>query len=74
MASSSSNKSHGGSRKVMSWQEKLVSLESETIISFVAARATWHCCGNKCMAKIKELQDDGVQMIRTLREARLAGT
>lgn len=62
---------HGGTRKVLSWEQKLELLEDDIIVAFVDT-ATCGCKLN-CMQKIRDLQHDGVGMVHELRGARLAG-
>ena len=71
MEEKASMNKHGGSRKVQSWEEKLLLLEDEEIHTFLAG-ATCDCKCN-CFNAIRELKEYGIDMIRDLREARLAG-
>ena len=61
----------GGSRKIMTWQEKLTLAEKETVTCFLGK--TTCGCANQCLQKIVSLGDAGVEMICNLRDARLAG-
>ena len=62
---------HGGSRKVLTWEEKLACCERSTIVAFVA-KATCNCKQN-CFEKIRVLDEKGYEMLQKLREDRLSG-
>ena len=61
----------GGARKMLSWQEKLALTERETVASFISCGTCGRECA--CIQKIRELGDEGVQMVVNLREQRMAG-
>ena len=61
----------GGRRKILTWAEKLVLAERESVESFLSK--TTCGCPNKCLQKIKHLGDDGVTMVCDLRDQRFAG-
>lgn len=63
---------HGGSRKVLCWQDKLALCEEDTILEFISTAE----CGNKCKCfdKLRAMrQETCVQVVRDLRERRISG-
>lgn len=64
---------HGGSRSVLCWQDKLALCDETVISEFIATAECQSKC--QCFDKIRALaKDDGMQVVRAIREARVAGT
>ena len=62
---------HGGSRKKLTWCEKLATAQKHVVVEFLA---TTSCgCSCNCISTINELGEKGVEMVQDLRNARLAG-
>ena len=56
---------------MLTWAEKLADAEMEQVASFLSK--TTCGCAHKCIQKIRNLQDAGVNMVCDLRDSRLAG-
>ena len=62
---------HGGLRKRRTWQEKLRDVDEDIVKVFVD---NFQCtCGEKCMDKVRDLEDKGREMVTELRESKLSG-
>ena len=63
---------HGGSRRVLCWEEKLQCLDRNAIVNFIA---TVTCgCKRDCGEKIRNLEEsEAVAILNSLRSARLQG-
>ena len=61
----------GGSRKILTWQDKL-ELASKVHVARFLATATC-ACGKDCFKKMRQLGEAGVKIVSDLREARVAG-
>ena len=64
-------KKHGGSRKVLTWQEKLELANKHVVRSFLASKECG--CDRNCIIKINKCKEAGVEMVANLRDARFAG-
>lgn len=63
---------HGGSRKKLTWEEKLLQLDDDVIRNFLCTAS----CGGECecVYKLLNMGEKGVRIVSDLREGRLAGT
>jgi len=72
MASTSTTaRKHGGSRTVLTWEQKLTQLDPDVICHFVA-NANCKCAGN-WMQKVRDLGQQALSIVSKLREERLSG-
>ena len=67
----SRKRKHGGSRKVLTWQEKLSLCESDVVEEFLASASCK--CGKNCFLKLAAVAHDSVKIICALRSSKTAG-
>ena len=62
---------HGGSRQKITWEDKLSQLDRDRIRDFLCSKSCGRAC--KCIYKLMNMGDKGVDIVFELRQARLAG-
>lgn len=70
---SEKEKKRGGSRRKLSWAEKVDLCDSAAVTTFLQSEVVCGC-GKECLEKVRKLGNKGVLEVQTLRQERCAGT